>query len=212
MRGPAIDRNLVMVSLGLMLFGLATLYSAGQTDVPTRAAGVWHRQFVWFGVGIVACWRHLQRLAPGARVAGPRALRLQHPAAGSGADGGHRCRHRREQPQLALHRRPSDRAALRAGQGRHRAHAGALPLQPERGAPVAPGSDRSGADRRGAVPAGPEAARPGQRPRVRRHLLRHAVLVRRPPPAAVPHGDPRHQPAARLQHAGLERAGSSSSC
>jgi rod shape determining protein RodA len=54
-RGPAIDRNLVLVSLGLMLFGLATLYSAGQTDVPTRAAGVWHRQFVWFGVGIVAC-------------------------------------------------------------------------------------------------------------------------------------------------------------
>jgi len=56
MRGPAIDRNLVMVSLALMLFGLATLYSAGQTDVPTRAAGMWHRQFVWFGVGIVACW------------------------------------------------------------------------------------------------------------------------------------------------------------
>ena len=46
MRGPAIDRNLVLASLGLMLFGLATLYSAGQTDVPTRAAGVWHRQFV----------------------------------------------------------------------------------------------------------------------------------------------------------------------
>jgi rod shape determining protein RodA len=55
MRGPAIDRNLVLASLGLMLFGLATLYSAGQTDVPTRAAGVWHRQFVWLGVGIIAC-------------------------------------------------------------------------------------------------------------------------------------------------------------
>ena len=55
MRGPFIDRNLVLASLGLMLFGLATLYSAGQTDVPTRAAGVWHRQFVWLGVGIVAC-------------------------------------------------------------------------------------------------------------------------------------------------------------
>ena len=55
MRGPAIDRNLVLASLGLMMFGLATLYSAGQTDVPTRAAGVWHRQFVWLGVGIVAC-------------------------------------------------------------------------------------------------------------------------------------------------------------
>jgi rod shape determining protein RodA len=39
-----------------MLFGLATLYSAGQTDVPTRAAGVWHRQFMWFGVGIVGAW------------------------------------------------------------------------------------------------------------------------------------------------------------
>jgi rod shape determining protein RodA len=70
-RGPAIDRNLVMVSLGLMLFGLATLYSAGQTDVPTRAAGVWHRQFIWFGVGIVACFviynislRVLEWLAP----------------------------------------------------------------------------------------------------------------------------------------------------
>jgi rod shape determining protein RodA len=55
-RGPAIDRNLVMVSLALMLFGLATLYSAGETDVPTRAAGVWHRQVVWFGVGLVTCW------------------------------------------------------------------------------------------------------------------------------------------------------------
>jgi rod shape determining protein RodA len=55
MRGPAIDRNLVLASLGLMFFGLATLYSAGQTDVPTRAAGVWHRQFVWLGVGIIAC-------------------------------------------------------------------------------------------------------------------------------------------------------------
>lgn len=56
MRGSAIDRNLVLVSLALMAFGLATLYSAGQTDVPTRAAGMWHRQVVWFGVGIVMCW------------------------------------------------------------------------------------------------------------------------------------------------------------
>ena len=39
MKSPAIDRQLVTVSLCLMLFGLATLYSAGQTDVPTRAAG-----------------------------------------------------------------------------------------------------------------------------------------------------------------------------
>jgi rod shape determining protein RodA len=55
-RTPAIDRSLVTVTLCLMLFGLATLYSAGQTDVPTRAAGVWHRQFMWVGIGIVGAW------------------------------------------------------------------------------------------------------------------------------------------------------------
>jgi rod shape determining protein RodA len=49
-----VDRHLFMVSLGLILFGLVTLYSAGQTDVPTRAEGVWHRQFVWVGIGIIA--------------------------------------------------------------------------------------------------------------------------------------------------------------
>ena len=54
MRSPSIDRQLITVTLGLVLFGLATLYSAGQTDVPTHAAGVWYRQFFWFGLGIVA--------------------------------------------------------------------------------------------------------------------------------------------------------------
>ena len=50
MRTAAIDRQLITVTLALVLFGLATLYSAGQTDVPTRAAGVWHRQFMWLGM------------------------------------------------------------------------------------------------------------------------------------------------------------------
>jgi rod shape determining protein RodA len=49
-----VDRQLFLVSAGLILFGLLTLYSAGQTDVPTRAAGVWHRQFIWVGIGAVA--------------------------------------------------------------------------------------------------------------------------------------------------------------
>src|SRR5919106_2930789 len=53
-RGVTVDRQLLLVSLGLVLFGLLTLYSAGQTDVPTRAAGVWHRQFIWVGIGAVA--------------------------------------------------------------------------------------------------------------------------------------------------------------
>src|SRR5689334_13799308 len=39
-----------------MTFGLLTLYSAGQTDVPTHAAGVWYRQFFWFVIGVVAGW------------------------------------------------------------------------------------------------------------------------------------------------------------
>ena len=71
MRTAKLDRHLVAISLGLMLFGLLTLYSAGQTDVPTHAAGVWLRQLVWFGVGVVAGWvvfhvslRLLEWLAP----------------------------------------------------------------------------------------------------------------------------------------------------
>ena len=71
MRTAKLDRHLVAVSLGLMTFGLLTLYSAGQTDVPTHAAGVWLRQLIWFGVGVVAGWvvfhvslRLLEWLAP----------------------------------------------------------------------------------------------------------------------------------------------------
>jgi rod shape determining protein RodA len=52
----AIDRQLLWVTLALMTFGLLTLYSAGQTDVPTHAAGVWYRQFFWFVIGVVAGW------------------------------------------------------------------------------------------------------------------------------------------------------------
>ncbi|MBA3521028.1 MAG: rod shape-determining protein RodA [Gemmatimonadales bacterium] len=73
MRTTTVDRQLFAVSAGLMLFGLLTLYSAGQTDVPTRAAGVWSRQFIWFGVGVVAAGvafnlslRLLEWLAPAA--------------------------------------------------------------------------------------------------------------------------------------------------
>jgi len=71
MRNPTIDRQLVAVTFGLILFGLATLYSAGQTDVPTRAAGAWERQVMWVGIGVVAAWivfhlslRVLEWLAP----------------------------------------------------------------------------------------------------------------------------------------------------
>ncbi len=56
MKLAKVDRQLASVSLGLMLYGLLVLYSAGQTDVPTPGAGVWRRQFLWFGVGLAAAW------------------------------------------------------------------------------------------------------------------------------------------------------------
>jgi rod shape determining protein RodA len=55
-KAGAVDRQLLGVSLALMTFGLLTLYSAGQTDVPTHAAGVWYRQFLWFVLGALAGW------------------------------------------------------------------------------------------------------------------------------------------------------------
>ena len=120
-----------------MAFGLLTLYSAGQTDVPTRAAGVWYRQFVWFGIGVATGWvvfhvslRLLEWLAP-ALYAFSIVLLLVVLAIGTGAGTA------AEQPQLALDRGPPDRPAVGARQGGHRPHARPLPVGPEGGAPLA---------------------------------------------------------------------------
>jgi rod shape determining protein RodA len=51
-RGP--DRAVLLIVAALVGFGIAVLYSAGQTDVPTSAAGAWLRQVVWVGAGAVA--------------------------------------------------------------------------------------------------------------------------------------------------------------
>jgi rod shape determining protein RodA len=59
-RLAAIDRQLAWVALALMAYGFLILYSAGQTDVPTAGAGVWQRQFIWFGVGLLAGWGAFQ--------------------------------------------------------------------------------------------------------------------------------------------------------
>jgi len=59
-RLAAIDRQLAVTALGLIIYGLLVLYSAGQTDVPTQGHGVWQRQFVWFGVGMVVAWGTFQ--------------------------------------------------------------------------------------------------------------------------------------------------------
>src|SRR5437868_8225989 len=56
MRPPLreIDKPLVAVTVALAAYGLAALYSAGQTDVPTFASTIWHKQLIWLGVGLVA--------------------------------------------------------------------------------------------------------------------------------------------------------------
>ncbi len=56
MRSIGIDRSVLIVVLALITFGVFNLYSAGQTDVPTQALGVWKRQLVWLAIGGAACW------------------------------------------------------------------------------------------------------------------------------------------------------------
>lgn len=48
-----LDRPLVWVVIALAAFGLATLFSAGQTDVPTFATAIWKRQLLWLGLGAI---------------------------------------------------------------------------------------------------------------------------------------------------------------
>jgi len=47
------DKSLIALTLILVLVGLATLYSAGQTDVPSAVSKVWQKQLVWIGLGTV---------------------------------------------------------------------------------------------------------------------------------------------------------------
>ncbi len=49
-----LDRPLLATTLALAAFGLATLYSAGQTDVPVAFAHIWRRQLAWFIFGLGA--------------------------------------------------------------------------------------------------------------------------------------------------------------
>lgn len=46
------DWPLVAVAISLTLFGLLVVYSAGQTDIPTIAAGAYRRQLLWFAVAL----------------------------------------------------------------------------------------------------------------------------------------------------------------
>jgi len=57
------DRSLAAVSFLLTAYGVAVLYSAGRTDVPTAIAGIWERQLVWVTVGVAGAY-FVQRVSP----------------------------------------------------------------------------------------------------------------------------------------------------
>ena len=53
-RARAEGALLLATAAALTIMGVAVLYSAGQTDVPTAAARLWERQLIFLGLGVVA--------------------------------------------------------------------------------------------------------------------------------------------------------------
>jgi rod shape determining protein RodA len=50
------DVTLLILALLLSFYGVAMVYSAGQTDVLTRVSTLWQRQAVWFAFGLLAAY------------------------------------------------------------------------------------------------------------------------------------------------------------
>lgn len=50
------DYPLLVLALVLSAFGIAMVYSAGQTDVPTLVLNLWKRQLLWLGLGLGAAY------------------------------------------------------------------------------------------------------------------------------------------------------------
>lgn len=50
------DPTLVGLAMALSLFGIAMVYSAGQTDVPTAVATLYRQQVAWFVLGVGAAY------------------------------------------------------------------------------------------------------------------------------------------------------------
>jgi rod shape determining protein RodA len=53
MRRVVADYPLVGVALLLSLYGVAMVYSAGQTDVPTAATHAWMAQIRWLAIALL---------------------------------------------------------------------------------------------------------------------------------------------------------------
>jgi rod shape determining protein RodA len=51
-----VDWPLVLVALTLSVYGIAIVYSAGQTDVLTAVSRLWRSQFIWFMMSLVAAY------------------------------------------------------------------------------------------------------------------------------------------------------------
>jgi rod shape determining protein RodA len=81
-RGAFGDPALVIAVVGLSMFGVAMIYSAGQVDVPNAvSARAWRMQLVWLGLSLVALLivlrleaRWLEWIAPPAYIIGIAAL------------------------------------------------------------------------------------------------------------------------------------------
>jgi len=56
MRRIVADYPLVITALLLSLFGIAMVYSAGQTDTPTAVARVYKSQIVWLVIGMIGAY------------------------------------------------------------------------------------------------------------------------------------------------------------
>jgi rod shape determining protein RodA len=55
-RALAADYTLVVLALLLSTFGVATVYSAGQTDISNVFAGLWRTQTLYLALGLGAAW------------------------------------------------------------------------------------------------------------------------------------------------------------
>ena len=51
-----VDWPLVAIALMLSVYGIAIVYSAGQTDVLTFVARLWRTQLIWFLASIAVCY------------------------------------------------------------------------------------------------------------------------------------------------------------
>jgi rod shape determining protein RodA len=63
MTAGRLDSRTILTTAALLALGLATLYSAGQTDVPSGLADMWRRQLGWIALGLAAA-ALVYRLSP----------------------------------------------------------------------------------------------------------------------------------------------------